>query len=145
VEYRHIIMSFNVCFSAPIYFIFFHNGSEMFNLPPAWGSELLVSFWQNQWEAGSGARRDRDRYDSWIYVSLNFKKKQRRTVFLVNDRFIKSGYLHHAIMAAYDGLYETRNLVIFYTWRCRPIRLISISIPLKQRLSLMMSMHYMRF
>jgi DNA mismatch repair protein MutL len=30
-----------------------------------------------------------------------FAKKIGRTVFFVNDRYIKSGYLHHAVMAAY--------------------------------------------
>jgi DNA mismatch repair protein MutL len=33
-------------------------------------------------------------------------RKSRRTVFLVNDRFIKSGYLHHAVMAAYEGILD---------------------------------------
>jgi DNA mismatch repair protein MutL len=40
-------------------------------------------------EAGSGARRDRDRYDSWIYKP-EFKKKRGEQFFFVNDRFIKA-------------------------------------------------------
>jgi DNA mismatch repair protein MutL len=32
----------------------------------------------------------------------------------VNDRFIKSGYLHHAVMAAYEGICVMElNLAIF--------------------------------
>jgi DNA mismatch repair protein MutL len=38
------------------------------------------------------------------FVSGVRQEKSRRTVFLVNDRFIKSGYLHHAVMAAYEGI-----------------------------------------
>jgi DNA mismatch repair protein MutL len=37
-----------------------------------------------------------------------FAKKQRRTVFFVNDRFIKA-VIHHAIMAAYDGFTRRRT------------------------------------
>ena len=32
------------------------------------------------------------------------KKSRSEQFFFVNNRFIKSGYLHHAIMAAYEGL-----------------------------------------
>ena len=32
------------------------------------------------------------------------KKNRGEQFFFVNDRFIKSGYLHHAIISAYDGL-----------------------------------------
>jgi DNA mismatch repair protein MutL len=46
-----------------------------------------------------------------LSVSLNLLKT-REQFFFVNDRFIKSGYLHHAIMAAYDG--REMHVVIFY-------------------------------
>ncbi len=32
------------------------------------------------------------------------KKSRGEQFFFVNDRFIKSGYLHHAVMAAFDGI-----------------------------------------
>jgi DNA mismatch repair protein MutL len=48
------------------------------------------------------------------FISLNLLKNRGEQFFFVNDRFIKA--VIHAIMAAYDGLYETaHNLVIFYT------------------------------
>jgi hypothetical protein len=37
-----------------------------------------------------------------LLVNLNLLKK-KRAVFFVNDPY-KSGYLHHAVMAAYDGI-----------------------------------------
>jgi DNA mismatch repair protein MutL len=51
VEYRHIIDEFQrVALAHPnIYFTFFHNGSEMFNLPPSSMRQRIVYlFWQNQ-------------------------------------------------------------------------------------------------
>jgi hypothetical protein len=69
------------------------------------------------------------------------QEKSRRTVFLVNDRFIKSGYLHHAVMA--EGILRmVHNQVIFYINRAA-IRLISIFTQLKRRLNLT-SMLYTR-
>jgi DNA mismatch repair ATPase MutL len=64
-------------------------------------------------KTGSSSRRDRNRDDSRFCIEFA-KKNRGEQFFFVNDRFIKSGYLHHAIMAAYDGLYEMEhNLVIF--------------------------------
>jgi DNA mismatch repair protein MutL len=82
VEYRHIIDEFQrVALAHQISIsLFFHNGSEMFNLPPSsMRQQLLVSFWQNDWFR---CKRNRDRYDSWIIGKPEFAKKQRRTVFL---------------------------------------------------------------
>lgn len=32
------------------------------------------------------------------------KKSKSEQFFFVNNRFIKSGYLHHAVMASYEGI-----------------------------------------
>jgi DNA mismatch repair protein MutL len=70
VEYRHIIDEFQrVALAHPnIYFTFFHNGSEMFNLPPSSMRQRIVSiFLAKPMRSWFRYKRDRDRYDSWIY------------------------------------------------------------------------------
>jgi DNA mismatch repair protein MutL len=67
-----------------------------------------------------------------LLVNLNLLKKIEENSF-VNDRYIKSGYLHHAVMAAYDGILRRRTTKLFFIFdRCQT-QSILIYIPLKQR------------
>jgi hypothetical protein len=67
VEYRHIIDEFQrVALAHKYLFHFFHNGSEP--ITSLKHEAAIVSiFLAKPMKAGSGARGDRDRYDSWIY------------------------------------------------------------------------------
>lgn len=109
VEFRHIIDEFErVALAHPnISFVLYHNGSEMFNLPAANQRQRIVGIF--------GARTNEKLVpvqESTEIVQLQgfvtkpeFAKKSRgEQFFFVNNRFIKSGYLHHAVMAAYEGL-----------------------------------------
>jgi DNA mismatch repair protein MutL len=50
-------------------------------------------------------RRNGDCNHKGFVSKPEFAKKSRgEQFFFVNDRFIKSGYLHHAVMAAYEGI-----------------------------------------
>jgi DNA mismatch repair protein MutL len=56
------------------------------------------------------------------------KKNRGEQFFFVNDRFIKSGYLHHAILAAYDGLLRDGAQPSFFLYLTVPPNTIDINI-----------------
>lgn len=109
VEFRHVVDEFErVALAHPnISFMLYHNGSEMFNLPASNSRQRIVNIF--------GGRTNEKLVpinESTEIVGLQgfvtkpeFAKKSRgEQFFFVNNRFIKSGYLHHAVMAAYEGL-----------------------------------------
>lgn len=109
VEYRHVIDEFQrVALAHPnIYFTFYHNGSEMFNLPPSNLKQRIVGVFSGKTnEKLVPVQEETEIVTIQGFVGKpEFAKKNRsEQFFFVNDRFIKSGYLHHAVMAAYDGL-----------------------------------------
>jgi len=109
VEHRHIIDEFQrVALAHPnIYFTFYHNGSELFNLPPSNSRQRIVNIF-----AGKTNEKLVPVQETTEIVSIKgfvskpeFSKKSRgEQFFFVNNRYIKSGYLHHAVTAAYEGL-----------------------------------------
>jgi DNA mismatch repair protein MutL len=73
----------------------------------------------NKWKISSSSEEDTEIVIIQGFVSKpEFAKKSRgEQFFFVNDRFIKSGYLHHAVMAAYEGIcvMELNLAYFFYT------------------------------
>lgn len=109
VETRHIIDEFHrVVLAHPnISFVMFHNGSESFNLPESNYRQRIVNVF--------GAKTNEklvpvDEETEVLTVSgfigkPEFAKKTRgEQFFFVNNRYIKSAYLNHAIGSAYEGL-----------------------------------------
>jgi len=109
VEFRHIVDEFQrvALAHSNIHFTFYHNGSEMFNLPPSNFRQRIVNIFSGKTnEKLVPVHEETEIVTVSGFVSKpEFAKKNRgEQFFFVNDRFIKSGYLHHAIMAAYEGL-----------------------------------------
>lgn len=109
VEQRHIVDEFQrVALAHPnIHFTLYHNGSEMFNLPQSNIRQRIVNVFGGKTnEKLVPVQETTEIVTVQGFVSKpEFAKKNRgEQFFFVNDRFIKSGYLHHAVMAAYDGL-----------------------------------------
>ena len=109
VESRHIIDEFHrVALAHPsVSFVLLNNGSEVFNLPASNLRQRIVNIF------GSKANEKLVPIEeSTDVVSVNgfvikpdFAKKSRGDqFFFVNHRFIKSGYLHHAVVSAFEGL-----------------------------------------
>lgn len=125
VEHRHIIDEFQrVALAHPnISFAMYHNGSEMFNLPVSNSRQRIVNLF-----GGRTNEKLVPLHEETGIVSLQgfagkpeFAKKNRgEQFFFVNDRFIKSGYLHHAVMAAYEGLLKEG---------CQPSYFIYLQVP----------------
>lgn len=109
VELKHVIDEFQrVALAHPtIHFDFYNNGSELFNLPSSNYRQRIVNV------LGSKSNEKLVPVDedtevvkvSGFVLKPQFAKKGRgEQFFFVNDRFIKSPYLHHAVNAAFEGL-----------------------------------------
>ncbi|MBT8205623.1 MAG: DNA mismatch repair endonuclease MutL [Eudoraea sp.] len=112
VELRHITDEFHrVALAHPgIEFHYYHNSSELFHLPTAPQKKRIV---------GIFGRKTKEKLvpvkEETAVVNLSgfickpeFAKKSRgEQFFFVNNRFIKSPYLHHAVVSAFEGLLRT--------------------------------------
>jgi len=133
VEYRHIIDEFQrVALAHPqLYFTFYHNGSEMFNLPSSSLRQRIVNVFSGKTnEKLVPIQEETEIVSIQGFVSKpEFAKKNRgEQFFFVNDRFIKSGYLHHAVMAAYDGILKDGAQPSYFIYLQVPPNTIDINI-----------------
>ncbi len=133
VEYRHIIDEFQrVALAHPnIHFTFYHNGSEMYNLPISTLRQRVVNVFSGKTnEKLVPVQEDTEIVTVQGFVSKpEFAKKNRgEQFFFVNDRFIKSGYLHHAVMAAYDGILKDGTQPSYFLYLTVPANSIDINI-----------------
>jgi DNA mismatch repair protein MutL len=133
VEYRHVIDEFQrVALAHPkIHFTFYHNGSEMFNLPPSTLRQRIVNVFSGKTnEKLVPVQEETEIVAIQGFVSKpEFAKKNRgEQFFFVNDRFIKSGYLHHAVMAAYDGILKDGAQPSYFLYLSVPPNTIDINI-----------------
>lgn len=112
VELRHIIDEFHrVALAHPtISFSFFNNGSDVFNLTAGNYRQRIVNILGSKTNEKLVPVEETTEVlkISGFVVKPEFSKKTRgEQYFFVNDRFIKSGYLNHAISSAYDGLLKS--------------------------------------
>jgi DNA mismatch repair protein MutL len=133
VEYRHVIDEFQrVALAHPnIHFTFYHNGSEMFNLPSSSLRQRIVGVFSGKTnEKLVPVQEETEIVGIQGFVSKpEFAKKNRgEQFFFVNDRFIKSGYLHHAVMAAYDGILKDGSQPSYFLYLSVPPNTIDINI-----------------
>ncbi|MFN8416800.1 MAG: DNA mismatch repair endonuclease MutL [Cytophagaceae bacterium] len=109
VEMRHIMDEFiRVALAYPsIAFSLYHNDLELFQLPEESISKRVVSLLGTSYrEQQIPCREETDVVNIHGYIGKpeSAKKSKGDQFFFVNNRFIKSGYLHHAIQHAYDEL-----------------------------------------
>lgn len=109
VEMRHILDEFqHVALAHPqIHFTLHHNDQEVFHLPPTNQRQRIVAVF------GSNTNPklvpvDENTADHLLTGFVGKPEFSRKTrgeqYFYVNQRFIRSGYLHHAISKAYEEL-----------------------------------------
>lgn len=109
VELRHIIDEFHrVALAHPdITFMMFHNGSESFNLPQSNYRQRVVNIFGNKTNEKLVPVEEETeilKISGFVGKPEFAKRTKTEQFFFVNNRFIKSGYLNHAIKSAYDGL-----------------------------------------
>ncbi|MCX2720415.1 DNA mismatch repair endonuclease MutL [Lentiprolixibacter aurantiacus] len=109
VELRHITDEFHrVALAHPdIEFHFFHNGSELFHLPPASLKKRIVGIFGGKTKEKLVPVEEETevvKLHGFICKPEYAKKSRGEQYFFVNNRYIKSPYLHHAVVSAFEGL-----------------------------------------
>lgn len=112
VELRHITDEFHrVALAHPgIVFNYYNNGSELFNLPKASHRQRIVHIFgakTNEKLVPVEEETQVVKIEGYIIKPEFAKKSRGEQFFFVNDRFIKSPYLHHAVNTAFEGLIKT--------------------------------------
>ena len=109
VELRHITDEFQrVALAHPqIGFEYYHNGSALFNLAPAELRKRIVQVFgrkTNEKLVPLNEGTPNLEISGFICKPQFAKKSRGEQFFFVNDRFIKSSYLNHAVISAFEGL-----------------------------------------
>ncbi len=123
VELRHIIDEFTriALPHESISFRLVHNGSVVFDLAPGSRRQRVVAVFGAKYdERLVPVAEDTDAVRVEGFVGKpQFARKSRGEQFLfVNDRFIRHGLLHKAILSAYEGLLDSKHhpfYVLFLT------------------------------
>ncbi len=109
IEFRHVLDAFErIALAYPeVAFKLLHNGAEIFNLSKGKFRQRILQI--------MGAKRDEKlvpveeatpflKIHGFISRPEAARKRRGEQFFFVNLRFIKSQYLHHAVLSAFDGL-----------------------------------------
>jgi DNA mismatch repair protein MutL len=109
VEMRHILDEFQrVALAYPeIAFSLYHNDVEVFNLPSAKLSQRIIGIFGSNYKEQMALCDEETPFLSvrgYIGKPEFARKTRGEQFFFVNNRFIKSGYLNHAVMTAFEGL-----------------------------------------
>ena len=109
VELRHITDEFHrVALAHPdIGFSMFHNGNELFYLQPSNYRQRVVNIFgskTNEKLVPVDEATEVLTVSGFVGKPEHSKKTKSEQFFFVNNRFVKSPYLNHAINAAFEGL-----------------------------------------
>lgn len=108
VEMRHILDEFHrVVLAHPdLQFSLFHNDVEQFALPATTLRKRIVQlFGQRLNEQLIPVEENTELLRIHGFISKDYYKKNKSLqFFMVNQRFIKNRYLHHAVVSAFEGL-----------------------------------------
>jgi DNA mismatch repair protein MutL len=111
VEMRHIVDEFQrVALSYPeVAFSLFQQDLEVFSLPSGKLSQRIVSLFGKNYQGQLVPCNEETPHvnvKGYIGKPENAKKTRGEQFFFVNNRYIKSSYLHHAVSSAFDGLVQ---------------------------------------
>ena len=109
VELRHVVDEFHrVALAHPeIAFSLFHNDSEIFLLPTSNYRQRIVNIFgskTNERLVPVSENTEVMRIDGFVGKPEFARKTRSEQFFFVNKRFIKSPYLNHAVVSAFEGL-----------------------------------------
>jgi len=109
VELKYIINEFHrIAISYPhVSFKFINNSSEIYNLTPSNLKKRIISIFGNKIDEKLVPVKEKTSVVE-IYgfiLKPDFSKKTKgNQFFYVNNRYIKSSFLHHSILSSYEGL-----------------------------------------
>ncbi|MFT5983946.1 MAG: DNA mismatch repair protein MutL [Ulvibacter sp.] len=109
VETRHIIDEFHrVVLAHPqVSFTMLANGSDVFKLPGSNSRQRIVNVFgakSNEKLVPVSEETEIIKISGFVLKPDFAKKSRGEQFFFVNNRFIKSPYLHHAVLSAFEGL-----------------------------------------
>ncbi len=111
VEMRHILDEFQrIAIAHPdIFFSLHHNNTEVFHLPSTNLRQRIVGVFGNHCNkklVPVSEETDIIKLKGFVGKPEFSKKTRGEQLFYVNNRFIKSAYLNHAVMGAYEDLLQ---------------------------------------
>ncbi len=114
VELRHIIDEFIRCAISnfDVNFILVNEEAEMFNLKKSNLKKRIISIFKKSYEEyliQCEEEFDSIKIKGFIGKPKNSKKTRGEQFIFVNNRFVKSSYLGHAIYKSYEGLLEEKK------------------------------------
>ena len=109
VEMRHVLDEFErIALSNPdIFFSLHHNGTEIFHLPIGNLRQRIVNVFgkeSNKHLVPVDEDTDVLKLTGFVGKPEMAKKTRGEQFFFVNNRFIKSAYLHHAVQTAFEDI-----------------------------------------
>jgi DNA mismatch repair protein MutL len=118
VEMRHIIDEFQrVAIAYPdVFFSLHHNNEELFHLPASNLRQRLVGIFgiaYNKRLVPVKEETDILNIDGFVGKPEFARKTRGEQMFFINQRFIKSGYLHHAVMTAYEDILPAESFPFY--------------------------------
>ena len=121
VEMRHIIDEFQrVALAYPeLAFTLIHNGREVYRLYPSNLLRRITAIFGNKMEERLvPVNEETDYVKIYGYTGKpEFAKLKRgEQFFFVNKRFIKSSYLHSAVMKAYEGMLAEKKIPPYFLY-----------------------------
>jgi len=133
VEFRHITDEFHrvALVHHDIHFELFHNDNDVFQLPPTSSRQRIVHVFGTKFdERLVPVEESTELLTVKGYVlKPDFAKKSRhQQFFFVNNRYIKSGYLHHAVLAAFEGLLSSNHQPGYFLYLTVPPNQLDINI-----------------
>ena len=121
VEIRHIIDEFQrVALAHPgISFSLSHNTGELFNLPASNYRQRITNILggkSNEKLVPVNEETEILKISGFVGKPEYAKRTRGEQFFFVNDRFIKSPYLNHAVSAAFEGLLKDRAYPSYFLY-----------------------------
>lgn len=118
IEMQHIVQEFErvVLANPDIFFSLHHNDEKMFHLPKANMRQRIVHLLGNKINQALipvGEETDVLKIHGFVTKPEYAKKTRGEQFFFVNNRFIKSNYLHHAVMNAYEDVLPSNQYPLY--------------------------------
>ena len=139
-EMRHIVDEFvRIALSnSNIFFSLHHNGNELYHLPPGNLRQRVVGLFGNKINPKLVPISEETEFlklEGFIGKPEYAVQSRGEQFFFVNNRFIKSGYLHHALMGSYEGLLPEKALPLYIIFIDIDPKMIDINVhPTKQEI-----------
>lgn len=133
VENRHIIDEFQrVALAHPdVQFKLIQDGNDLFHLPAGNRKQRIVRIFGQKTDeklVPVGEETEIVAVSGYVVKPEYSRKSRGEQFFFVNDRFIRSSYLHHAVVSAFEGLLKDGHHPGYFLFLDIPTASIDINI-----------------